>query len=685
VIETAATAPPLAENPDWFQRYYREPGVGDNPAYQVQFIKPKTGELHFATNPGPQTWSILCPFDEVLLGGRRGGGKSRVLIAAFAMGDHRLPVDDPARISFLNDKSFRGLLLREEYSSMAEFVEEAVEFYRPIGGKPIGKPISIEFPSKAKIYFNHLGDEEAFNKYRGWNITKIGVEELTQIATLRRYLKLLGSLRSVERVRNGKKYPELKTQLISTTNPDGPGALWVKDRFVYVRDKKGNLIDWNQPMRDTVTGLIRIFIPFGVESNPFLGEQTSAGRRYRSMLLAQDEVTRKQWMEGDWNAGTGRFFNEYRPDGPIGQEEHDKYPWARHKVASAPLKPWWTRWGSGDWGFSHPAAFHKFCYSQTEKRIHVYDEMSVRHVGSFEIGALLAKWWQPELIELQRHGKSPCITIHLGADAFSKTDVTKTKAEQIEAGIKEVLGPYGAILLKYNEDERAAMMRDPKRAQMMFEQRKQQLGDRICIALKPVYIDRIAAWSYMRELLRFRPAVVNLQTPADREAYLRDVLQQEGLAAYEMQAAELRKLQPEVLPKLQLWNVCKEADRWLQVAQHDTRADSDPSRVSKREDVLKMNADENGKNGDDAGESLRNGLIAFKEMQATMPLSEFVSTRVDEVQQAHLAAFGEELTDPTRLAMVAMTQQAIYAKQTPKTGGSLTFARQGSLRHRSIQ
>ena len=112
---------------------------------------------------------------------------------------------------------------------MAEFIEEAVEFFRPFGGKPTGKPTVIDFPSKARIYFNHLGDEEAFSKYKGWNLTKIGIEELTQIVTLRRYLKLLGSLRSVERVRNGKRYPELRTQIISTTNPDGPGATWVKD------------------------------------------------------------------------------------------------------------------------------------------------------------------------------------------------------------------------------------------------------------------------------------------------------------------------------------------------------------------------------------------------------------------------------------------------------------------------
>ncbi len=653
--------------------------------YQIRMYNPrKPDEVYFESNPGPQSWALVCPFEEVVVGGRRGGGKSVTLIANFAMGDKFLPVDDPARTSYLNDPSFRGLLLRDEYSSMAEFVEQAVEFFRPFGGKATGggsKPVVLDFETKAKIYFNHLGDEEAFNKYKGWNITKIGIEELTQVATLRRYLKLLGSLRSVDRIRGKKRFPPLRTQIISTTNPDGVGSGWVRDRFVEVRGVSGKLIPWNTPMFDKTTGARRIFIPFGIESNPYLAETTTAGKRYRSMLLSQDEVTRKQWMEGDWNAGTGKFFKEYRPEGPIGQEEQDKYPWARHVIHSTKLEPWWTRWGSLDWGYSHPAAAHKGCRNERDKRVHIYDEMTVRHVGSFELGALLAKWWHPELLALHKYGKDPCITIHVGSDAFSKTDVSKTKAEQIEAGIKEVLGPFGAILLKYDETEREAMARDPKRAQLMFANRRQQTLGKICIALKPVYLDRIAAWSYMRDLLRFRPAVLNLQTDEARASYLKDVLTQEGLLAYEQQATELRNMRPEILPKLQIWDICKELNRCMRVAQHDTRADADPSRTSKREDILKMNADDNGENGDDSLESGRNLLLAYKEMESTMPKAEWVADRITEIQSGHVQAFGQELTDPTRLAMIAARQQGQYERQNKPQGGTLTFSR-SATRHR---
>jgi hypothetical protein len=655
-----------------------------DPGYQVKFLKPN-GELHFQSNPGPQTWVLNCRYDEILLGGRRGGGKSKILIAFMAMGDPSLPPDDLARSSFLNDPSYRGLLLREEYQSMAEFVEEAVEFFKPFGGKPAGNPVAIDFPKTgAKIYFNHLGDESAFNKYKGWNLTRIGIEELTQISTLRRYLKLLGSLRSVERVRGKKRFPALRTQIVSTTNPDGPG-LWVKDRFVDVRDGRGELIPWNTPMRDPISGLKRIFIPFGLEANPYLAEDTPAGRRYRSMLLSQDEVTRKQWMEGDWNAGGSRFFMSYRPDGPIGIEENEKFPWARHRVKSdaVKLEPWYIKWGGGDWGYSHKAAFHKLCRNERDKRVHVYDEFTTRQVGSFELGAQLATWWMADLEQMQAAGKDPCVTIYMGADVFSKTDVTKTKAEQMALGIQQVLGPYGAILLKYNEDEKSAQERDRASALRMFERRKAELLGHIRIALKPIYIDRVGAWGYMRDMLRFRPAVLNLQTAEERNQYLKDVLKTKGIEAYEMAAADLQKAKPEVLPRLQIWDRCPELDRCLKVAQHDTRSDDNPHSISKREDVLKFNADENGEGGDDALESARNGIAAFKEIEASIPESYWVGTRIEEIQDQHAQDFGDKITDPTRLAMIAARQSVIFNQQVqPSGGGVFTLPRQSSMRHR---
>ena len=80
--------------------------------------------------------------------------------------------------------------------------------------------------------------------------------------------------------------------------------------------------------------------------------------------------------------------SDYRPDGPIGEEEKRLYPWARHLVAPVPLRPWWYRWGDGDWGWRHPSCYHKLVRNEADGRIHIYDELQVRNVGSFEQGAV---------------------------------------------------------------------------------------------------------------------------------------------------------------------------------------------------------------------------------------------------------------------------------------------------------
>lgn len=571
------------------------------PEDQIVFRKPDTksgkpGENFWVSNYGAQSWVLRCPYDEVMIGGERGGSKTAALIAWMAMGDGLLPKDDPAHYSYLLEPSYRGLVLRKEYQSLTEVVDEMTEFYGPLGGKAKDDPAEFHFKSGAKIYTNHLGDKNAFEKYRGLGITRIGIEELTQIEELRWYLKLLGSLRSKRQVRTvqtrlgPRQYPGLRAQIMSTANPDGDGKKWVKARFVKVLDGKGNPIPYNTPMRDPITGLTRIFIPMHRKDNPYLRDN----KQYEGMLLSQDEATKQAWYYGNWNADESTFFTEWRPNGPVTAEEKEKYPWARHVIEPILLRPWLHRWGGGDFGYDHPAAFHKFCRNDRDGRIHVYEELMLRETGSFEMGVRLANWWLPDLEYLP----DKSVTIAFSSDAFSKTDDTRTKAEQIAAGIASVLGPYGAFLLKFTDEERLAMSKDPALAERKLAQHRDRAQGKFFIVLKPASKDTEARWGYMRELLRFRPVVQ--ETEDELKERLRQTFSRsEGdrssaVYAYEKELSKVKRHDSENLPKLQIWNGrCPELVRCMEEA---TKDEDHPNRVKK------WNASD-GRGGDDALES----------------------------------------------------------------------------------
>jgi hypothetical protein len=664
--------PPL---PDWVVNRNLLPC----PEYQIQFLKPDTksgkkGDPFWTSIYGSQTWALVCPFDEILTGGERGGAKSSELIAWFAMGDYSLHPEDPARYSFLLEPSYRALALRKEYQAMGEFVDEMEDFFGPLGGKKKDDPAVFVWKNGAKIYTNHLGDKNAFEKYRGLGLTRIGIEELTQIEEMKWYLKLLGSLRGKKQVRvHGRNtYPPLRSQIKSTANPDGDGKKWVKHRFVKVYDSQGNLIPPNRPMRDAITGLTRIFIPMHRVDNPYLRDN----KQYLGMLLSQDETTQRAWLHGDWDSDAGTFFETWRPNGPVTAEEKEKMPWARHVVDSADLSPWWFRFGGGDIGYDHPAAWHKFCRNEKDGRIHCYDEMLLRQVSAFENGVELAKWWLPDL----EHLPDKTVTIALSSDAFSERDDSRTQAGQIAAGINSILGPYSAFLLKYTDEERASMEKDPSLAKRMFDRRVATATQeaKFRIILKPASKNVVDRWSYMRDLLRFRPTVV--ETEAELKQRLIETFNRAGadtdrsgaVAAYERELAKVKRVEREVLPKLQVWKKCVGLIRCMEEA---TKDEDHPGKIKK------WNAVE-GVGGDDAIEAAGMALHHFKEIETTMPKSYFVSEQMEKIQEAHREQTGAPITDPNRLIMIHQTQSARYEKSHVSAGGPLYIPRASSSRHR---
>ncbi len=226
-------------------------------------------------------------------------------------------------------------------------------------------------------------------------------------------------------------------------------------------------------------------------------------------------------------------------------------------------------------------------------------------------------------------------------------------------------------MLKYSDDERTMMSRDPKLAQQMFDQRRAEASQgQFCLVLKAANTDRVAGWSYMRELMRFRPVLQ--ETEAQLKERLMHTFQKAGVEAYERELSKVKRVDAEALPRLQVWKRCTGLIRCMEDAMQ---------KEEKPEDVQVFNSID-GEGGDDSLDSARYALMNFKEIEKVMPKSYYMSERMEEIQTQYEEELGARLTDQTRLVMVQQTQSANYQKLHP-VARHFTAPRASSGRHRN--
>jgi hypothetical protein len=254
--------------------------------------------------------------EEVLYGGARGGGKT-----------------DAGQTWLLYDKDnprYRALVIRRNADDLRDWVDRARRMYLPTGAEFAGNPAEIKFPSGAIIRTGHLKDENAYSKYQGHEYQKILIEELTHIPRESDYEKLLGSCRST--------VPDIYPQVFATTNPDGPGYQWVKERWGIPDEPDKDKVYRTE---DKKSGRSRVFVPSTVEDNPALMKADPGYVKYLESM--NDEDLRKAWRNGSWSgiqlegAYYRKQINQAKEEGRI----------LKIPVESSQVHTWWDL-GMGD-------------------------------------------------------------------------------------------------------------------------------------------------------------------------------------------------------------------------------------------------------------------------------------------------------------------------------------------------
>lgn len=222
--------------------------------------------------------------DEILYGGARGGGKTDAGMV--------FPLYN------ISHPKFRALVIRKNFTDLSDWIDRATDMYFGLGGKKAND--YFEFPSGARIRFGHLADKDAYQKYQGHEYQNMIIEEITHISREGDYEKLRASCRST--------IPEIKPQIFATTNPDGAGHEWVKDRWGIPDIPE---MDKVYRTEDERTGLTRVFIPSTIDDNPILME---ADPKYVKQIESiKDPEMMRAWRYGSWEGFgvEGSYYSNY--------------------------------------------------------------------------------------------------------------------------------------------------------------------------------------------------------------------------------------------------------------------------------------------------------------------------------------------------------------------------------------
>jgi hypothetical protein len=491
----------------------------------------------------------------------------------------------------VDNPMFRGLVIRVQAEDLKEFCDRAYALYSQLGAEMVGRPPEFRFPSGAIIRTGHLQDSNAFSKYQGWEIHQLVLEEGTLIPREEDYVKLLGSLRS--------SYKEIPTQAFITANPGGPGHEWMKKRFLSLTDYRGVPAQPNKPILLDKNGKqSRIYIPANIDDNQHLAK---ADPEYVEYLDSLPEALRKAWRFGDWDAFQGSYFSEFRMTPKPGEP-----PQARHVIPSVELPKYAPRSIGWDWAFTHGSAVYFGCQTE-DGRFHIYREMvlngkkSERRYGAEEMGALVAEAALEDIAGLPDNH----LVIYLSPDAFQRRDARNTIAQQIEVGMRMVLGPEAVFLVDYSDEERQMSTEDAVKS---LQSRRDSQRDKVQITIERANDDRLGGWQYVRKMLRWWPMKPKGNAKPD-EATIRAILKMsDGPRRYQEYMAQFQ-MESEVLPLLQIHDCCTELPKGLLAARHDEK---------KPEDVKK-------EDGDDEIDSLRYLLMGHRKQTVIIPKGEHVS------------------------------------------------------------
>lgn len=250
----------------------------------------------------------------MFFGGARGGGKTDGVLGSWALKEQRY------------GSNFNAIMFRRTTVSSEDAIERSKDIFKPLGGKFNESKLIWRMPNGGRVAFAYLDSIKDAEEYQGRNVTDAWVEEAGQYPDPAPIDRLFGVLRSAVGV---------PVQLILTANPGGAGQHWIAQRYDLIPFPQGPKV----VQRVLSNGAIHkmAVIPSRITDNRVLlnGDPDYVNRLH----LVGSAALVRAWLEGDWTAIEGAFFDK----------------WSKRNIAEPfPVPKEWTRFRSFDWGSAKP-------------------------------------------------------------------------------------------------------------------------------------------------------------------------------------------------------------------------------------------------------------------------------------------------------------------------------------------
>ena len=304
---------------------------------------------------------------EVLMEGNRGGGKTITLIMCFV-----------SQVGRGFGANWRGVIFRQTHPALKDIIKQSKQWIPLIypGARYTHNDSTWTFPDGEQLTFSHFATPDDYQSWHGQELPFIGWEELTNWSTDECYTVMLSCNRSSMGTNDkGEKMPRI---VRSTTNPYGPGRLWVKERWG-LPDARWQI---RTGLKDSAGDSLpdRLAINFSLESNKIMLENDP---EYRSKIRAAaqgNEAMEKAWLDGNWEISVGGMFDDLWNRGVHVVEPFDLPGGSRSGRG-------WKLYRAFDYGFSKPYSIGIYAvsdgtpYRDSEGNLHPSLNGDVYRVG----------------------------------------------------------------------------------------------------------------------------------------------------------------------------------------------------------------------------------------------------------------------------------------------------------------